>query len=279
MSDDKPKYNIGELPADSNGPAWTCVESDADGPLASFYGQEREANARLFVAAKEHLVDALRFMREGAICAESVGRADNRRFLTDVELWIGQKVELSINEKINTTSAEDVWEKERFMSSRFGAPCTGQLKREAGNQWCNINKPDYMVVGFTADEKARHERFVRNERANVLPVLIDAGLTKADCIQMILDAGIAPPAMYALGYPNANCIGCVKATSPTYWNLVRRTFPDVFARRADQSRHLSCPLVRYKGKRIFLDELPANAKGRALPNHMPDCGIFCEEKF
>ena len=84
--------------------------------------------------------------------------------------------------------------------------------------------------------------------------------------------------MYRLGYPNANCIGCVKATSPTYWNLVRRTFPDVFTDRAAQSRRLGARLARLDGQRIFLDELPPDAQGRPL-KQMPECGLFCEEEF
>jgi hypothetical protein len=117
-----------------------------------------------------------------------------------------------------------------------------------------------------------------SERSNVLPVLIDAGLTKQDCLDVILTAGISPPRIYSKGFPNANCIGCVKATSPTYWNLVRKEYPQIYADRAAQSRVLGARLVRYKGRRLFLDELPENAKGRALKNMQTDCGIFCEEK-
>jgi len=61
--------------------------------------------------------------------------------------------------------------------------------------------------------------------------------------------------MYKLGYNNNNCKGCVKATSPSYWNKIRKDFPDVFASRAEQSRRLKCKLTRVKGKRIYLDEL------------------------
>ena len=35
--------------------------------------------------------------------------------------------------------------------------------------------------------------------------------------------------------------------------------------------------MRYKGKRIFLDELPADARGRSLKTLDIECGIFCEE--
>jgi hypothetical protein len=41
-----------------------------------------------------------------------------------------------------------------------------------------------------------------------------------------------------------------------YWDRVRRFFPEAFAKRAKQRREIGARLVRYKSKRIFLDELP-----------------------
>lgn len=203
---------------------------------------------------------------------------DNIRFLNDVEEWLGVNIERSINPKYPTHSAKDVWSKRRFMSGPTGAPCTVELKKHARQFWEKYNFPEWHVLGFTADEKSRFDRFVLTERSNVLPILIDAGLTKQDCIDVIVSAGIKPPRVYNLGFPNANCIGCVKATSPTYWNLVRQTYPAVFEERALQSRELGAKLVRYKNKRLFLDELPESAKGRDLKKMQIDCGIFCEEK-
>ena len=79
-----------------------------------------------------------------------------------------------------------------------------------------------------------------------------------------------------MGYPNANCIGCVKATSPTYWNHVRKMHPVQFEERAKQSREIGARLVRVKGERIYLDELPADAIGRPMKNLDFECGIFCQ---
>lgn len=110
---------------------------------------------------------------------------------------------------------------------------------------------------------------------NVLPVLIDAGVTKADCYRFLKQAGLKLPRVYEMGYPNANCIGCVKATSPTYWNLVREKHPEVFQQRCEQSRRLGVKLARHKGLRVFIDELPEDAKGRSLKNMDFECGIFC----
>ncbi len=135
------------------------------------------------------------------------------------------------------------------------------------------------VFGFTADERRRHERFTLTERDNVLPVLIEAGITKEDCYRIVSDAGLDLPAVYSPGYPNANCIGCVKATSPTYWNHVRRMHPEVFAERAEQSRRLGVRLARLRGERVFLDQLAPEATGRLMNSMSIECGIFCEERL
>lgn len=238
---------------------------------------------------------------------------DNRRFLRDVEKWLGVTMEEARNDKYPAASCVEVWEKRQFMSGPRGAPCTDELKKKARQQWENRNDFDYLVLGFTAEETSRHKLFTMTERDNVLPVLIDAGLTREDCYQIIRDAGLSVPRVYRKGYPNGNCIGCVKATSATYWNHVRRMDPDVFAARAEQSRRIGARLVRChpkylpwceqdaqgrwrdrrdglplyrigsKGRekldspRIFLDELPPEAKGRPMKSMDFECGIFCEE--
>jgi hypothetical protein len=202
---------------------------------------------------------------------------DNLRFARDVAAWLGVEVETAINSKFPTCDAVDVWEKERYMAGVAGAPCTRALKKRARQEWELIHKPDFHVLGFTVEERARHDRFVRGERENVLPVLIEAGLSKPDCAALLLSAGIALPAIYLRGYPNANCIGCVKSQSPTYWNHVRQHDPQVFAERAEQSRRLGARLVKVKGQRIFLDQLQTTDKGGSMKSLNFDCGIFCEE--
>lgn len=202
---------------------------------------------------------------------------DNLRFEKDVADWLRHPIIHVTHSKYPNASAKEVWDKRKAMAFPLGAPCTMLLKKEARQQWEKDNPVDWHVLGFTADEVERHKRFVLTERSNVLPVLIDAGLDKQACYDMLIKAGIKPPRMYDLGYPNANCVGCVKATSPTYWNLVRETHPDAFEDRAKQSRELGARLVRVNNKRLFLDELDPKAKGRPLKTMTLDCGTFCEE--
>ena len=201
---------------------------------------------------------------------------DNKRFAEDVAKWVGIDIQYAVNSKYPLASVVDVFDRRKGMAFPHGAPCTVELKKRARQEWEESHPVDWHVLGFTVDERNRHDRFVMTERDNVLPILIDANMTKNDCADMIRAANIKLPEIYGRGFPNANCIGCVKATSPTYWNLVRREFPEVFDQRAEQSRRLGARLVRVNNERIFLDELDPKAKGRPLKT-MPDCGLFCEE--
>ena len=202
--------------------------------------------------------------------------SDNRRFLKDVENWIEHPIELAVNDKYPSCSTVDVWNDKRFMSSIHGAVCTTELKKRATQRWQVNNPYDWLVLGFTFEEKSRANRFKLYEKPNLLTPLIDKEISKKDCFEIITKAGIKPPRIYSLGFPKANCIGCVKATSPSYWNHVRKHFPEVFEERAKQSRELNARLARVKGKRIFLDELKPTDTGRPLKNFTTECSVFCE---
>lgn len=204
---------------------------------------------------------------------------DNQRFVDDLSVYLGRPVERIINPAWPNHSIFEVFEKRRYMSGVAGAPCTGELKKKARQHWENHNHVDWHVMGFTVDEKRRHDRFIMTERENVLPVLIERGMTKDDCGKMMVAIGLRMPEVYSLGMPNANCVGCVKASSPTYWNLIRKIDPDRFGKLAVMSRDIGARLVTWRGERMFLDELPEHAKGGDLKKMDLDCGFFCEEKW
>lgn len=199
---------------------------------------------------------------------------DNKRFLKDCEKWFGQKIINAINSKYPTCDIVDVFDKRKYMSGVYGAPCTKELKKGARYEFELKNEIDFHVLGFTFDEIKRHKRFIKYERANLLPILIDEKLTKGKCFDILIDANIKLPVIYKLGFPNANCIGCVKSQSPTYWNLVRQKFPKVFENRCLQSRKIGTKLVKLKGERIYLDELKTTDKGGKIKSF--ECGIFCD---
>lgn len=201
---------------------------------------------------------------------------DNRRFLKDVENWLGVEIIQVQNPNYPSGDVNEVFNKTRFMSGIHGASCTLHLKKKARQEWENENKPDHTVLGFTVDEQNRHDRFIQTER-DLLPVLIDAGITKQDCVHILQAYGIELPRVYKMGLPNANCLGCVKATSATYWNFIRKHYPEVYEERAVTSRDLGVRLARDKGNRVFLDELSPDATGAPLKSLDFECGLFCEE--
>lgn len=180
---------------------------------------------------------------------------DNTRFLADVEQWLGVKCKIIQSDKYSTI--EEVFAATRYMSGIAGARCTTELKKIP--RFAYQNPEDIHIFGLTADEGKRIKQFEDNNHdLNLGWPLRDAGITKANTLMLIAAAGIRLPAMYELGYANNNCLGCVKSQSPAYWNKIRVDFPKAFESRATQSRELGVRLVRYKGERIFLDELPAN---------------------
>lgn len=196
---------------------------------------------------------------------------DNSRFKSDVEDWIGNSIEIISSEKY--TDIDDVFMRTRYMSGIKGARCTVELKKVPR---FDFQLPDDVhIFGLTADEEKRIQRFENNNPELFLEWnLREAGLVKEDCYRMLQDARIDLPVMYSLGFKNNNCIACVKATSYVYWNRTRRYFPEVFVKRARQSRELGVRLVRYKGQRIFLDELPEGVCDTE-PEEDIECGPIC----
>lgn len=238
---------------------------------------EREANmkrrvawfscgAASAVAAKLSSPDIIAYCETGS---EDV---DNARFLSDCESWFGSEVIRLRNDKHPDTW--DVWVKRKYISGIAGAPCTSELKiapRLAFQQ-----PGDVHIFGYTADANDMKRADTLRENWPDLQIetpLIDRGLTKSACLAMIMSAGINPPRVYAMGFPNANCIPCCKAQSPAYWSLVRHRFPSEFDRMAKLSRDLGARLARIGDERVFIDDIP-------LDHHMtdaiaPECDFLC----
>lgn len=199
--------------------------------------------------------------------------SDNYRFSADCERWFGKPIVYIRNPQYETV--DDVFERTRYMAGVAGARCTTELKKIPRLQFA---KPDDThVFGFTFDERARLRGFVmRNPELTLKWFLVEHGIRKVDCYTELQRAGIILPAMYLLGFDNNNCPGCVKASSPWYWDMVRTHFPAVFKRRCEQSRALGVRLVEIKHHvRIFLDELPPGPFKKRGKKENLSCGPEC----
>ena len=133
---------------------------------------------------------------------------------------------------------------------------------------------DIQIFGYTVEEQDRLDRFIdANNDVKLWSVLIDKGLNKSDCLAMIDRAGIELPAMYKLGYQNNNCIGCVKG-GMGYWNKIKVDFPEAFDRMAALEKTIGAKILKHKGQRIWLSDLPKDA-GDYPKEQSIECGIFC----
>ena len=210
---------------------------------------------------------------EIAYCETGSEHPDNSRFLSDCEQWFGRRVTRIKSDRYQNTW--DVWTRRKYLAGIKGAPCSVELKVVPR---LDFQRPgDIQIFGYTSDssDAIRATRFKSTfPEVEISTPLIEKGLGKSACLEIVQRAGIALPKMYDLGFGNNNCIPCVKATSPAYWALVRKNFPDEFARMAALSRRLGVRLCLLKKERAFIDEIPPNYPTSKHINIA--CDFLCE---
>jgi 3'-phosphoadenosine 5'-phosphosulfate sulfotransferase (PAPS reductase)/FAD synthetase len=209
---------------------------------------------------------------------------DNGRFMADVAAWLSVPLEIVANQKYADTF--EVYRSSGFIKNQYGAKCTLELKKLPRRQYENL-QTDLQVFGYDANEQARAMRFVENNpEVTAWFPLLDAGVTKAQARQMLVQAGIAEPRTYGEGFKNANCLarGCVKG-GMGYWNHIRRVRPEVFANMARLEREIGHAICSTEerganGERVkvpvYLDELPPHW-GSYDSEPAFQCGLFCGE--
>jgi len=212
---------------------------------------------------------------------------DNRRFMKDVENWLGVPIKILKSEKY--ADIYDVFDKTGWLVGTNGARCTTELKKVVRENYQVVG--DVHIFGLTLEEGGRIERMKDHHFDIELDFILQRkGITKDKCMEIVIGAGIELPAMYKLGYNNNNCIGCVKG-GMGYWNKIRKDFPDAFKKMAEQERKMgvSClkepdgfeiidgePVQKYKP--LFLDELNPK-RGDHKTEHSFECGVMCQIKL
>lgn len=193
---------------------------------------------------------------------------DNERFAFDVAQWLGVRIVDLRSEKY--TDCWDVWERRRFLNSPGGALCTVEMKKKVRQ---SFEQPDdVQVFGFTWEEQDRAERFVENNpEIEAWFPLIEKRISKGDCYRILEAEGLTLPAMYRLGYHNANCVGCVKGGAG-YWNKIRQDFPGVFYRMAALEDRIGATVLKGRSLRELRP-----GEGRHEDLILGDCGLFCGE--
>lgn len=198
---------------------------------------------------------------------------DNKRFLKDCEKWFGKEIVVLTNKKYDS-SVDKVIAESKFLRSFYGAKCTKELKKAV--RYAYQLPTDKHIFGYGINEKKRIDRLLASDPFTDYEFpLFDSGMKSEDCQKYLINQGIELPVMYKLGFKNNNCVGCLKAESPTYWNHIRKHFPEVFDKRAKQERYVNYALCRSKGENIFLDELDSElGRGYKMPDF--SCGAICD---
>lgn len=203
---------------------------------------------------------------------------DNARFKKECEDWYDVTIETRKSKKY--ADPLDVIRQTKYVNGAAGARCTLELKKQVRYDIEKEIKFTGQVFGFEFNPKEinRAIRFKEQyPRAKPIFPLIDAKMTKNNCAYFVSKAGIEMPEMYKLGYPNNNCIGCVKG-GQGYWNKIRKDFPDVFQDFMEIEQEVGRSCLRKNKEPLFLKDLDPNA-GNPNKIVMPDCGSFCDLEF
>ena len=202
---------------------------------------------------------------------------DSMRFIKDCEAAVGKKIRILRSREYRCVE-DCVRVYGGFKDARNGfAPCTNWLKKRVRKEWEQENSSYELtyVWGFDMQEKNRAERTIEaNPQAKHEFPLIEQNLSKEE-VHGLFDRtfNFPRPAMYDMGYPNNNCIGCVKG-GMGYWNRIRKDFPAVFESRAKLERAVGYSMLKDKNGPVYLDELDPD-RGDMNTEIFPECGIMC----
>ena len=211
---------------------------------------------------------------EAVYCRVAEEHPDNLRFLEQFQAKTGIPVKI-IGDQSKQCSIYEVFRSRKFIKGQTGAPCTMVLKKDVRKAYQRHD--DVQIFGYTAEESNRVDRFIdSNNEVDADFILVDNNISKQDCMDWFQSMGFDMPTMYAKGYPNNNCVGCVKG-GMGYWNAIRKDFPDKFIKMAQLEREIGHAINKDKDGPVYLDELDPK-RGNFKRDLPADCGFTCEWK-
>ena len=165
-----------------------------------------------------------------------------------------------------------------------GAPgnrtCTSEYKIKVVAKWlrqhgANKTDPAAVAIGISTDEIQRASNRQPIAYEVVEYPLLDLGLDRSRCKQIIADAGLPVP-------PKSSCWFCPFHRTQT-WAEMRRDEPDLFDRAADLERQINAKRARLGKDSVWLtdrlrpiDEAIGEAQS---PLFMPDGPEGCDEGY
>jgi hypothetical protein len=194
---------------------------------------------------------------------------DTMRFIKDCEKALGKDIEIL---KSEYGCVENAILSAGVIKLQGGfAPCTNWLKKRVRKQWEDEHRNEDITYfwGMDVNEVNRAERLKESmpQFEHRFP-LIENHMTKESSHGLLQELGIKRPRMYDLGYPNNNCVGCIKG-GMGYWNKIRKDFPEVFEKRSKMEQKIGHSIL----KECYLADLDENRGNNK--EIFPECDIFC----
>lgn len=156
---------------------------------------------------------------------------DNYRFNRDAEKQLG----IPITVVSDGRTPQQVLRDRRWIGNAKIAPCSHLLKQVPARRWLEANcdpASTILYVGLDAYEPER----VETNRRMWKPWRVEFPLTeppyypKDHWLREARRVGLEPPAMYAFGFPHANCGGaCIRAGQGQWGHLLNPALPQRFA--------------------------------------------------
>lgn len=216
---------------------------------------------------------------------------DNERFISECERWYGKHIIQVQSSKFK--SPWDVAYKRKYINGVAGAPCTSELKKKIRFYIEEHTDYDHQIFGFefSKGEINRAIRFKEQypETRPVFP-LIEKKIDKPNALYILENiAKIRKPTMYSLGFKNNNCIGCFKGAVGYHNKLIKKHFPEIWARNAKMERDIGASICKKEDKALrkqgirksrpfYLDEMSPE-DGRGQKEIESQCGVVCQVEF
>jgi hypothetical protein len=156
---------------------------------------------------------------------------DNYRFNRDAEKQLGVPLTVVCDGR----TPQQVLRDRRWIGNARIAPCSHLLKQVPARRWLEANCDPASTVLYVGLDAYEPERVETNRRM-WKPWQVEFPLTeppyypKSHWLREAKRVGLEPPAMYAFGFPHANCGGaCIRAGQGQWGHLLNPALPQRFA--------------------------------------------------
>ena len=177
--------------------------------------------------------------------------------------WLRHNYGLNI-ETLSSDGLLNYCKRLNMIPSRRFKWCTRKFKGDLIDAWAEKNGLDVCLVGYDAGESHRAERADGYVSRNRYP-LIDAGLDRAACVELIKSVGLRLP-------NRSGCFCCPHANKARFEDL-RTYHPELF----DYVCEMEANIVTSNGRRMYIKDKPLrewiNAPGLELDEPCQECEI------